>query len=183
MNRARDELLARSALAEQQHGRVGGRRALDRVPDLPQRRRFADHLVTDFNRPLQRGVLVAQSRLVQRVPDGDEHALAGERLFDEIESAKFGRLDRGADGAVPRNNDHRQRLVRRLDPLQRIQAVHPRHLDVEEHEIRRLTFGQRHSLGSAGRLDHLVALVFEDHPDRTADLRLIVYDQDAGFHE
>ena len=39
VDRARDQLLAGAALAEQQDGGVGRRGALDRVPDLPQRRR------------------------------------------------------------------------------------------------------------------------------------------------
>ena len=38
MDRARDQLLAGAALALQQHGRVGRRRALDGIPDLAQRR-------------------------------------------------------------------------------------------------------------------------------------------------
>ena len=48
VDRARDELLADAALALQQHGRVGRRRALDRVPDLAERRALADHLMAHF---------------------------------------------------------------------------------------------------------------------------------------
>ena len=50
MDRPRHQLLADAALAREQHGRVGRRRALDRVPDLAERRALADHLVADFHR-------------------------------------------------------------------------------------------------------------------------------------
>ena len=72
---------------------------------------LADHLVPDFDRLLQRPVLVAQPALVERVAQADEHALAGERLLDEIERALLGRLDRRADRAVAGDDDDRQRLV------------------------------------------------------------------------
>ena len=65
------------------------------------------------------------------------------------------------------------------DPLQRLEAVHARHLDVEEHEIRRLALDERQPLRTARRLQHVVALVLEDHPHRPPDLRFVVDDQNA----
>ena len=115
VDRARDELLADAALAEQQHGRVGRRRALDRVPApaaAPGSRRPSG--VATSTARLQRPVLVAQPRLIERVADRDEHALAGERLLDEVERAGLGRLDGGRDRAVAR--DHHDRQRRRSTP-------------------------------------------------------------------
>ncbi len=49
---------------------------------------LADHLVAHFDGALQRAVLVAPAAsLIERVADGDQHALAGERLLDEVEGA------------------------------------------------------------------------------------------------
>ena len=179
---ARDELLAGTALAEQQHRRGRRRRPLDGVPDLPQRHALAHHLVARLDGALERAVLVHEPGLVESVPDRHEHALAGERLFDEVERAELGRLDGGAHGPVARNDDHGQRLVDLPDLLQRFEPVLPAHLDVEEHEVGRLALDERQRLGAARRLLHVVPLVLEDHPDRPADLRLVVHHHDASFH-
>ena len=173
----RDELLADAALAEQQDGGVRRRRALDRVPHVPQRGTLADHLVPHFDRPLQRPVLVAQPCLVERVADRDEDALAGERLLDEVECASLRRLDGGADGAVAGDDHDGQRLVGAPHALQRLEAVHAGHLDVEKDQVGRVAFGERHAFRSARGLDDLVALVLEDHPQRPADLRLVIDNQ------
>jgi hypothetical protein len=55
-----------------------------------------------------------------------------------------------------------------------------RHLDVEQHEVR----ASRCTSASAScpeRADECVVLVLEDHPQRVADGRLVVDDQDARF--
>src|SRR5262245_59182029 len=82
MDRPRDELLADAALAEQQDRRVGGRRALDGVPDLPERAALAHHLVPRLGGTLQRPVFVLELRGVQRVADRDEDPLARQRLLE-----------------------------------------------------------------------------------------------------
>ncbi len=48
-----------------------------------------------------------------------------------------------------------------------------------KHEVRRLALGEREALLAASRPDELVAVVLEDHPQRVADRRLVVDDQDA----
>jgi hypothetical protein len=83
---------------------------------------------------------------------------------------------------MPRDDDDRQRLVRLADPLQRLEAVHARHLDVEKHEVRRFPLEDRQSFRSARGFLDIVAFVFENHPHRPADLRLVVDDQNACFH-
>ena len=105
VDRARDELLADAALALDQHGRVGRRRPADGAPSPAcSAGALADHLVPDFDGLLERPVLVAQPALVERVAQADEHALAGERLLDEVERALLGRLDGRADRAVARRS-------------------------------------------------------------------------------
>ncbi len=72
--------------------------------------------------------------------------------------------------------------LRGAEALEHLEAVHAGHLDVEEHEIERLALGQGDAIGSGGGEQALVALVLEDHLQRLADARFIVYDQDARFH-
>ena len=57
------------------------------------------------------------------------------------------------------------------DALQRLEAVHAGHLDVEEHEVGRLALGDRQAVRPARRLEHFVALVLEDHPHRVGGSR------------
>ena len=67
----------------------------------------------------------------------------------------------------------------RAQPLEHLEAVHARHLDVEQHEIGRLALGQRQPLLAGRRAEELVALVLEGHPQRVANGRLVVDDQNA----
>jgi hypothetical protein len=80
------------------------------------------------------------------------------------------------------DDDDGQRVASRLDPLERLESVHAGHLDVEKHHVGRLPFGERDAFRSARRLQHVVALILEDHPHRPADLRLVVYNENACFH-
>ena len=130
---------------------------------------------------MQRTVLVAQPPLVERVAQTHQHALAGERLLDEVERALLGGLDRGADRAVAGDDDDRQRLVHGAQPVEHLEAVHAGHLDVEQHEIGRLALGERQAFLAGRGADELVALVLEGHPQRIADRRFVVDDQDARF--
>ena len=58
-----------------------------------------------------------------------------------------------AVAAVPcAGDDHdRQRLVRAAQPAQHLEAVHARHLDVEEHEVGRLALDDREPFLAASR--------------------------------
>ena len=132
-----------------------------------------------FDGALQRAVLVGEPRPIERVANGDQHPLGGQRLLDEIEGARLGRLDRGADGPVPGDDHDRQRLVRSPDALQRVEPVHAGHLDIQEHEVRRLALGDGDAVGTARSLEHFESLVLQDHPHRAADLRLVIDDQNA----
>ena len=124
-------------------------------------------------------ILVPQPPLIERVAQADQHALARERLLDEVERAFLRRLHRGADRAVAGDDDDRQRVVHGAQPVEHLDAVHARHLHVEQHEVGRLALGERQPLLAGRGADELVAFVFERHPQRVADRRLVVYDQDA----
>ena len=63
--------------------------------------------------------------------------------------------------------------------LQDLEPVHAGHLDVEEDEVWRFTLDELDAFVAGGGLQHLVAFVFENHPQRVADGGLVVDDQDA----
>ena len=69
----------------------------------------------------------------------------------------------------------------RAQALEHFDAVHARHLDVEQDEVGRLALGQREPLLAGRGADELVAFVLERHPQRIADRGFVVDDQDAGF--
>ena len=133
--------------------------------------------MADFDGALERLVLVAQLALIERVAQAHQHALARERLLDEIERALLGGVDSGADGAVARDDDDRQRLVHRAKAIEHFETVHARHLDVEEHEVRRFALGEREPFLSGRRADELVALVLERHLQRVPNRGLVIDDQ------
>ena len=95
---------------------------------------------------------------------------------------ELGRFHRGGDGAVARDHDDRRHLDDMTQPLQHLEAVHARHLDVEEHQVRRFALGLRNALFAGRRRQDVVALVLEDHLQRVADRGFVVDDEDAWLH-
>src|SRR5262249_14212398 len=86
---ARDELLARAALARHEDRRLGRRDLLDLVEEALHRRAPPDHLEA-------RELLLGDARElalglggVEDVADTDEHALSRERLLEEVAGAEL----------------------------------------------------------------------------------------------
>ena len=181
MNRPRHQLLADSALAEQQHGGIGRRGALHRLEHRPQRRALADDLVLRLHRELEIAVLGDELRLLEHVAQRDDHALGAERLVEEVDGARLDGLDGRCRGAMPRDHDHRKALVERVELAQDLHPVHAGHLDVEEHGIGPLLLHGGEAVLSAGRAEELIVLVLEDHLQRVADGGFVVDDEDAGL--
>ena len=182
MDRARHQLLADAALAPDQHGGVGRRRLLNRAAHRGQRRRVADDLVLLLGVAAIALVLGLEPPRVDGVADRDQHALALERLLDEIKRAEPRRFDRGGDVGVAGDDDDRRDLDEVPQLLQHFEAVHARHLDVEEHQVGRLALDQLDAFLAGRRQHHVVAVVLERHLQRVANRRLVVDDQDAWLH-
>ena len=135
MDVRRQQLLARARLAGQQHADIRSRhlrRLLDGVlerrarPDHP--RRVADQLAESLVLALQLGPL-------ERVLDDEQHAVARERLLQEIERAVPRRLHRIADRGVPGNHHGRRRIVALPQRSQHVDAVAVGQPDVQQVEI------------------------------------------------
>ena len=113
MDRPRDQFLADAALAEDQHGRVGRRRAPDLLDDLLQRRAVADELMPRLERRPQLPVLAPQRAELEPFAHGVEHVVLRQRLLDEAERAEPAGFERRRRRAVRRDHHDRQRVVRR----------------------------------------------------------------------
>ena len=152
MNRARDELLADAALAANQHGDVAVGDLLDDERDLAHRGAVAPAderlalIVAQL--PAQVGELVDQAVALDRLLDRRvERDLAEPfgivRLDDVVGGAEAHGFDDDLRLLAARQHDHLQLGARRLERLQRLQAVHAGHRDVEQHDVGRLALADR----------------------------------------
>src|SRR5262245_954880 len=117
VDRSSHELFADPALALNQHGGICWRSPANGRHHLLQGRTVADHLVADFNGPLERSVLVAEPSMLQRIIDSDEKAVrALKRLIEKIQRALLDGLNGRGGCAVPGNDDYRQALVHCPEP-------------------------------------------------------------------
>ena len=111
MDVRRQQLLAGARLAGQQHAGVGSRDLRRLLHRAPERRARADHPRRVADQLAEALVLALQVRPLERVLHDEQHAVAGERLLEEVERAAARRLDRVADRAVPGDHHHRRRVV------------------------------------------------------------------------
>ena len=142
----------------------------------------ADHLILRVDFLPQRAIRGFGAIAGELLLDPLEQNRLGERLLDESGRALVARLEGVLRRAVPRHHHDRHGGVRGFDALEHLEAVHARHLDVEEHEIGRVALDQRQALLSGRRADELVALILERPAHRVADADFIVDDEDSGFH-
>jgi hypothetical protein len=178
----RHELLADAALAEQQHGGARRRGALHGLQHLHQAGAPSDDFVLRLHREPQFAVLVLERLLLQHVAQRHDDALAAQWLVEEVDCAGPDGIDGRGGRAVARDHHDGQRLVDGAQPAQHLHAVHARHLDVEQHQVRPFALRQLDAVLAVARPEELVVLVLEDHAQRVADRGFVVDHQDARFH-
>ena len=86
-----------------------------------------------------------------------KEVLVAEGLGDEVECPQPHRLDRHGDAAVGGHHDDGhvgQRAL--LDPLQKLDAVQPRHLQIGNHDVELGRLELRPGLFAVGRGDHFM---------------------------
>ncbi len=120
--------------------------------------------------------------MLEHMPQREEDAVGIQRLLDEVERAELRRLHRGLDGAVAGDHDHLCRRVGLPQLGQGLEAVHPRHLHIEHHEMR-----MELAIGLEGRLAavhgmHVHALVLEDLAQGFPHAPFVVHHQHASRH-
>ena len=174
-----EQLLARAGLAEQQHGDVRPRDLRRLLHGLQKRRAPPDHPRRVAHQLAKALVLALQIQSLQRVLGHEQHAIARERLFQEIERAAARRHDGVLDRAVPGDHHDGRRDVALPDRPEQIDAVAVRQAHIEQVQIgpkratRRLEGRDRVADRDA------IALALENQAQRPADVRLIVDDDDV----
>src|SRR6185312_12298985 len=117
----------------------------------------------------------------RRLQEEDEVAL--DVLDDVVEGAGFQRRDRHA-AVLRAGDDEDRRLVRnRVDALERLDAVQPRHIEVERHHVDIAMGGERRESALAGRFAHdLDALAAEAALDQGAEAFVVVDVENLAWH-
>src|SRR6185312_9146557 len=178
VDETRHNFLAGARRARDQDAAAGRRDAIDRLPHLRHFCRAANQLLVAAGAQPQFFVLAFQPCGVDGALDEYQQPVGLERLFDEVVGADLDGGDRGLDGAVPR--DHQHRHVGRItsDDLQNLQPVELTALqpDVENHQRRAARADRVERLLAVGGATRLVTLVVEDATDERADIRLVVDD-------
>ena len=182
MQRARDELLARSVLAGDEHARGRGGDALDLLDERADREGLSHDLVARLDARAQPGILLAQHDVLERVAQRDLNAIGVERLLEKVVGAELRRFDGGLDGAVTADHHDDGGAVELANALERLESIDAAHLHIHEDEIRMplLVLGD----GVHGVRDgaHLVAVVLEQLAECGANPLLVVGDEDLRAH-
>src|SRR5690606_13869696 len=97
MDGARDELFAGAARARDEHSPARRCDLLDVGVELPHHRAVADHLEAALRVGSQPADLALELRHRERVANTHEHAVAIERLFEEIRCARLNGVHRLGD--------------------------------------------------------------------------------------
>jgi len=101
-----------------------------------------------------------------------------EKILGALLDSRHGRLD----AAVSGEQDDRGLGAHALQALQDLQAVAVGELQVKEDHLGLLRLGRLDRAGTAVRLAGAVALALQEVPEALPDGRLVVNDQDGGWH-
>ena len=181
MNRAGDQLLARSALAGHEHRRFGLRDPLDGPEDRPHRFASTDHLpellaVLDF--VAQALDLVLELPLLELVANLELQRFELEGLRHEVGGPALHRLDRRIHGVGRGQHDHRRAYVAFGQLDEQVEATAAGHHEVEQHDVRCREGDLPERIVDAPGDAH-VALGFQQHAQGFLHTRLVVDYQNA----
>ena len=185
VERARDELLARAALARDEHGGGRGRRQLDQpVHRLHGRTRSHEPPQSPelLHAPAQEGDLAERLRLLRRLRDEQLDPRHLDRLGEEVVRAFLHRRHRRVDRPLPGEQDDRGEGHLLGERPQELEPVHPGHDEVADHHR-----GLGHArlverLGAVGRLLDGVAPAGQQRGEPAAGGRVVVGDQHLARH-
>ena len=179
MNRVREHLLARPALAGDEDRRFGVGHTLDEIVDRAHRFAAPDEAVELAPRlgRAQAPDLLSERSRPRRPVDCDREHFELNRLVDEVVRA----CSNGGDGRVeapePRHDDDRYVRPVRADPLAERDTVDARHVQIGHHDVEVLCeqpFERR--VRARGPRD-VVCPLPEPQLDRLAELCVVVHDE------
>jgi hypothetical protein len=180
---ARHELLARAALAVDEHRRGAGRRELDPAIDLLHGARLAHELAEGalLAQLVAQEVHLARERLLL---DGflEEHLepRGVHRLREVVEGAVAHRLDRALDRTVPGHEQHDGRAARLLELLQERESIHLGQHQVRQYDGRVLGLDQIQGFLAGGRGLDVVPPLTDETRKAFALRRLVVDDENLA---
>ena len=175
------QLLAGPGLSRQQHADVGPRHLGRLLHGLLERGRRSDHPRRVPDQLAVALVLALQVRPLERVLDDQQHAVARERLLEELERAHLRRLNRVGHRAVTGDHHGSGSLIPLPHRAQQVDAAAIGQPHVEQVDVggRAAAFRRERRR----RVEHAdaIALALQDQTERPADVRLVVDDDDVPF--
>ena len=184
MQRASEQLLARAALTQQQHGCVTRRGASQRAHDLLERRVLSHDLrqpTSDRQLLLEQHVLGHDAVTVQRAGNQQQEVVRVDRLGEEVHRSLFHRLDSVLDAAVGGHHDDRDLGVELLGRPQYAKPVTTRQPEVSQYYGRAMLLQSSGRLDLVGRLDHRVLTSFQGVTEHRTKRFLLLDDQRLGW--
>jgi hypothetical protein len=182
VNQAREELLARAALPENQHGRRQLRDLVHQVDDVARHLAGADDelalgLVGDLRR--QRQHLPVQVLPLARVADERAKLVVVEILADVVIGAVLHRLHGGFDFIDRRDHDDLDEAVVFLDDPQHLEPADAGKPDIQQDEVDVLLVEDRQRRLAAANPEHAI-FAFQDRRQRIPH-PLVVVDDENGL--
>ena len=178
------QLLARAALALDQHREIRGRRALGHVEDALERLALADQVLEAARRlPFPEGPhLHLQASPVEGAGDHDLELGHLEGLGEEVVGSARDRIDGDLPRAVGRHHDDGRLRGEITDARNGVETVHVGKPDVQQDEI--VLGGLEPVEERAGRGRHLglIALTHERLADHEREVFVVLRDQDLLAH-
>ena len=171
MDRVRDQLLAGSVLARDQDAAVGRGDAADVLDQRGDRGAGADD--AEIGLAVVRPA-AAELRDPDRLRHDLEQPLAIGGFLDEVERPALPGLDRVRDRRLARHHDHAGVGRDLADPGERVEPVHARHREVEQHRVDATPAQQLERAVAGLGLDHGMAGMFEHRAQRVADRGIVV---------
>ena len=182
----REQLLARAALAGQEHGRVGVghfARQGDRFAEL---RRHAEHphLLAVAGVPLQPFALglglARDEHRMRRAAHEDLELRGRKRLRQILPGAETQRLEARVDARLAGHDDRERRGVRGERGGEQFAARHLAHVPVDQHDVERASGEQILRLAPLAADRHIVAVVSEHAGAALAQRVFVIDDQQTN---
>ena len=127
------------------------------------------------------GVGLAEALPAQQCPDALDQQALGKGLLDVVVGAQA-QAHELVHLVVLRGEEDDRQVALLAQPLQKLEPVHARHLDVEDGEIDRLGGQAPQRLGPVGIGPHGEALGFQGHGNGGQDVAVVVDERDGLRH-